>query len=105
MSAKSGIRDVNLEVRAGEIVGLAGLVGSGRTEVARAVFGADRIEAGSIEICGERQDGGPTHARRLGAALIPESRKAQGLALIRSVGDNLVLASLERMFRTGWFSP
>jgi len=105
VSAKSGIRDVSLEVRAGEIVGLAGLVGSGRTEVARAVFGADRIEAGSIEIFGERQDGGPTHARRLGAALIPESRKAQGLALIRSVGDNLVLASLERMFRTGWFSP
>jgi ribose transport system ATP-binding protein len=85
-------------------VGLAGLVGSGRTEVARAIFGADRIDSGAIEIFGQRQSGGPTQARKLGAALIPESRKAEGLALIRSVGDNLVLASLNRMFPSGWFS-
>jgi ribose transport system ATP-binding protein len=105
VSARSGIQDVSLEVRAGEIVGLAGLVGSGRTEVARAIFGADPIADGRIEIFGCPQTGGPTHARRLGAALIPESRKAQGLALIRSVGDNLVLASLPRLFPNGLFSP
>ncbi len=105
VSARSGIQEVSLNVRAGEIVGLAGLVGSGRTEVARAIFGADAIESGSIEIFGQCQTGGPTHARRLGAALIPESRKAQGLALIRSVGENLVLASLPRVFPSGWFSP
>lgn len=105
VSAASGIRDVNLKVRVGEIVGLAGLVGSGRTEVARAVFGADKIQSGSIEIFGKRLRGGPSHARQLGAALIPESRKSQGLALIRSVGENLVLSSLPRMFRKGWFSP
>jgi ribose transport system ATP-binding protein len=105
VTARNGIRDVSLEVRAGEIVGLAGLVGSGRTEVARAVFGADPIESGTIEIFGERQTGGPVHARRLGAALIPESRKTEGLALIRSVGENLMLASLPRMFPSGWFSP
>jgi ribose transport system ATP-binding protein len=105
VTAFSGIHDINLEVRAGEIVGLAGLVGSGRTEVARAVFGADPIASGSIEIFGRRQSGGPSHARRLGAALIPESRKTQGLALMRSVGDNLVLASLPRLFPSGWFSP
>ncbi len=104
VTARNGIHDVNLEIRAGEIVGLAGLVGSGRTEVARVIFGADPIESGKIEIFGEEQDGGPTRARRLGVALIPESRKSQGLALIRSVGENLLLASLQRMFPTGWFS-
>ncbi len=105
VTARSGIRDIDLEVRAGEIVGLAGLVGSGRTEVARAAFGADPIESGRIEIFGQRQAGGPTRARRLGAALIPESRKTEGLALIRSVGENLMLASLPRLFPGGWFSP
>ena len=105
VTARNGIHDIDLEVRAGEIVGLAGLVGSGRTEVARAIFGADPIESGSIEIFGQRQTGGPTHARRLGAALIPESRKTQGLALIRSVGENLALSSLPRLFPSGWFSP
>jgi len=105
VTARNGISDVSLEVRAGEIVGLAGLVGSGRTEVARAIFGADPIECGTIEVFGQRQTGGPAQARRLGAALIPESRKTQGLALIRSVGENLMMASLPRMFARGWFSP
>lgn len=105
VTARSGIRDIDLEVRSGEIVGLAGLVGSGRTEVARAIFGADAINTGSIEIFGQCQNGGPTQARRLGAALIPESRKTQGLALIRSVGENLMLASLPRLFPLGWVSP
>ncbi len=105
VTAKTGIQDVDLEVRAGEIVGLAGLVGSGRTEVARSIFGADPIESGRIEIFGHHQSGGPIVARRLGAALIPESRKSQGLALIRSVGQNLILASLARLFPSGWFNP
>lgn len=104
VSASTGINDICLEVRAGEIVGLAGLVGSGRTEVARAIFGADPISSGTIEIFGQRQRGGPTHARRLGAALIPESRKTQGLALSRTVRDNSVLASLPRLFHSGLFS-
>jgi ribose transport system ATP-binding protein len=105
VSAATGIRDVTLSVRAGEIVGLAGLVGSGRSEVARAIFGADGITAGRIEIFGQLQDGGPTRARRLGAALIPENRKTQGLALVRSVADNLLVASLGRLFPAGWFTP
>lgn len=104
VSAATGIHDICLEVKAGEIVGLAGLVGSGRTEVARAIFGADPISSGDIEIFGKPQKGGPHHARKLGAALIPESRKTQGLALSRSVGENLVLASLPRLFSNGIFS-
>ena len=98
LSGPSGISDIHLKVRAGEIVGLCGLVGSGRTEVARAVFGADRVSAGEVTFFGKRFSGGPDEATRRGVALIPESRKAQGLALIRSVGDNIVVAALDRLF-------
>jgi ribose transport system ATP-binding protein len=101
----SGLVDVSLNVHAGEIVGLAGLVGSGRTEVARAIFGADRVTSGTVEVFGKPQTGGPIRARALGVALIPENRKAQGLALIRSVADNLLLAGLRNRFASGWFSP
>ena len=101
----SGLVDVSLNVHAGEIVGLAGLVGSGRTEVARAVFGADRLNSGTVEIFGKVQRGGPSQARALGVALIPESRKTQGLALIRSVADNMLLAGLRKRFASGWFVP
>jgi ribose transport system ATP-binding protein len=105
LNAPSGIADINLTVRAGEIVGLCGLVGSGRTEVARAIFGADRITSGDIMIFGKKFTGGPDKATRSGVALIPESRKAQGLALIRSVGDNIVLAALDKLFPSRVFQP
>ena len=95
LSAPSGIAGIDIEVRAGEIVGLCGLVGSGRSEVARAIFGADRRSCGEIRIFGKPFVGGPSAAARLGVALIPENRKQQGLALIRTVGDNIVLAALE----------
>jgi ribose transport system ATP-binding protein len=104
VSAASGISDINLVVRAGEIVGLCGLVGSGRTEVARAIFGADKISAGEIRIDGKPRQGEPDEAARLGIALIPESRKTEGLALIRSVGDNLVVSALHKLFPAGLFS-
>ncbi len=98
LSASNGVQDIALEVRAGEIVGLAGLAGSGRTEIARAIFGADRVLSGSIRISGEPFSGGPEQARSAGLALIPESRKTQGVALERSVAENLNLASLSRTF-------
>jgi ribose transport system ATP-binding protein len=103
LSAPSGIADIDLVVRKGEIVGLCGLVGSGRTEVARAIFGADKTSAGEIIFNGQRKSGGPDEAARLGLAFIPESRKAEGLALIRSVGDNLVVSALRKVFPHGLF--
>jgi ribose transport system ATP-binding protein len=103
LSAPSGIADINLVVRQGEIVGLCGLVGSGRTEVVRAIFGADKASAGEIIFNGQPKSGGPDEAARLGLALIPESRKAEGLALIRSVGDNLVVSALRKVFPHGLF--
>jgi ribose transport system ATP-binding protein len=105
VSAATGIRDISLVVRKGEIVGLCGLVGSGRTEVARAIFGADKITGGEIRIDGQLRGGGPDRASRLGIAFIPESRKAEGLALIRSVGDNLLVSALQRLFPFRLYSP
>jgi ribose transport system ATP-binding protein len=105
MSAPSGIAGINLKVHAGEIVGLSGLVGSGRTEVARAIFGADRVSEGEIRFFGKKLDGSAVDSVRHGMAFIPENRKTQGLALARSVGDNIVLAGLRKLFPRGIFFP
>ncbi len=105
LCAPSGIANINLTVRAGEIVGLSGLVGSGRTEVARAIFGADRVSSGEIRLFGERIDGSTQESTRRGMALIPEDRKTQGLATARSVGANIVLAGLRKLFPSGIFVP
>src|SRR5439155_1120810 len=87
--------DISFEIRAGEILGLAGLVGSGRTEVARAVFGADRVDAGEIELEGRPvRLRSPRQAARHGIAMLPENRKEQGLVMIRSVRENVTLATL-----------
>jgi len=97
-----GVVDVSLEVRAGEIVGVAGLMGAGRSELARAIFGVDRRTAGSVEIAGTgRQAGGPSGSLRRGLAMIPESRKDQGLLFGRSVVENVSLSSLGAYSRGG----
>ena len=87
------LRDINLEVRAGEIVGLAGLQGSGRTEIARAIFGADPVISGTIEINGKPSKfRHPRQAVKAGIGFITEDRKAEGLALAQSIADNMMLA-------------
>jgi rhamnose transport system ATP-binding protein len=113
----SGVHDVSLDVRAGEIVGLAGLVGSGRTELARALCQAQRVTAGTVTTSGTRLAGrppggrrmptslwparGPNAALRAGLAMIPESRKEQGLMLGRPIAENVSLASLPRLAALG----
>jgi ABC-type sugar transport system ATPase subunit len=96
------VRDVSLTIRAGEIVGLAGLVGAGRTELARAIFGATRRGAGAVHVAGGRLRGGPRTSLRSGLAMIPESRKDEGLLFTRSVTENTSLAALERFSRGGF---
>jgi ribose transport system ATP-binding protein len=87
------LREVSLEVRAGEIVGLAGLQGSGRTELARAIFGADPLAAGTIEVDGKAaRIRSPRAAVRAGLGFITEDRKLEGLALAQSIADNMLLA-------------
>jgi ABC-type sugar transport system ATPase subunit len=89
---------VDLEVRAGEIVGLAGLVGSGRTEIARAIFGAEPPQSGALEVDGvRRRFGSPRDAIGAGIAMIPENRKEEGLVLLRSVRENISLAHLDEL--------
>src|SRR5258708_37351991 len=105
LTSPAGISDINIEVRQGEIVGLCGLVGSGRSEVARAIFGADPVTSGKVIFDGKTISGEPDVAARRGIALIPESRKGEGLALLRSVGDNLVVSALRNLFPSGVFYP
>jgi rhamnose transport system ATP-binding protein len=94
--------DVSFEVRSGEIVALAGLVGAGRTEVARAIFGIDRWDAGSVEIEGASlRPGSPSAAMAAGIALVPEDRRQQGLVMDFSIERNIVLASLDSVRRAG----
>jgi rhamnose transport system ATP-binding protein len=96
------IEDVSLAVRAGEIVGLAGLVGSGRSEIARAIFGADRIDGGEIRVEGKPvRIRAPRDATRAGIAMLPETRKDQGLFMIRSVRENVTVSSLGGLSRFG----
>ncbi|HLT84470.1 MAG TPA: sugar ABC transporter ATP-binding protein [Phototrophicaceae bacterium] len=83
------VRDIGFEVRAGEIVALAGLQGSGRTEIAHGLFGVERFRTGDVEIDGRRiSPRSPRQAVRAGLALVTEDRKAQGLALNQSVAAN-----------------
>ena len=99
------LHDISLTVRAGEIVGLAGLVGSGRTEVARALFGADPIDGGEI-VLDDRpvRIKGPRQAARLGIVMLPESRKEEGLIMLRPVRENVTLATLDTVSTAGFIN-
>ncbi len=97
------VRDVSFEVRRGEVVGLTGLVGAGRTETARAIFGADRLESGTVELDGRRLTiRSPRDAIAAGIALLTEDRKGQGLVLAQSVRENFALPNLERFSSWGF---
>jgi len=101
LSRANILRDINLTVRSGEIVGLVGLVGSGRTELVRAIFGADNVEEGTIELLGQVchvRKMNPTKAVDKGMAMLPEERNKDGLALRLPLSNNIVMASLKRLF-------
>jgi rhamnose transport system ATP-binding protein len=91
--------DINFDVRAGEIVGFAGLVGAGRTEVARCLFGVDHADSGEILLHGNRVAfGSPAEALRAGVAYVPEDRHQQGLVLDFPISSNVTLPILARLF-------
>ncbi len=97
---------VSLTVRAGEVVGIAGLVGSGRTETMRAIFGADRMASGEISMHGRPiNPRTPRDAVRHGISLATEDRKDQGLVLDLSVAANISLASVGKVSRWGFLRP
>lgn len=94
---------LSLRVRTGEIVGLSGLMGAGRTELARAVFGADPVDGGTVLVEGEEVPGGsPAKAIEAGIGYVPEDRKLQGLFLDMSVRKNITAASSQHVGRIGF---
>lgn len=97
------VRNVSLEVRAGEILALTGLVGAGRTETVRLLFGADRADTGEVELDGRTlQLGSPSDAIEAGICLLTEDRKDQGLVLGQSIKENFGLPNLKKFSRKGW---
>ncbi len=93
------IVSASLDVRTGEIVGLAGLVGAGRTDLARVIFGADKCDSGKVFVFGkEVKPKTPSDMVKRGLGLIPEDRKGQGLCLILPTSENIVLANLRKLF-------
>jgi rhamnose transport system ATP-binding protein len=102
LSSAGTLHDISFQVRAGEIVGLAGLVGAGRSEIARAIFGVDRYDEGSVRLHGEPVPGhNPRAAIRSGMALIPEDRRKQGLVTEASVTRNVAGVIRAKLARAG----
>ena len=99
------VHPTSFDLRAGEILGIAGLIGSGRTELLRLIFGADRADAGQVFL-GDSETpavlGSPQAAVKAGIAMITEDRKGQGLLLRQSIAINTTLASLDTVNRAGW---
>ena len=105
LSREGVFLDISFEVRAGEIVALAGLVGAGRSEVARAIFGVDSYDAGSVTVGGRGlRRSSPSAAMSAGVGLVPEDRRQQGLVMSSSIMRNIALASLRRLSHLGLIS-
>jgi ribose transport system ATP-binding protein len=99
-------RDVSFSVCKGEIFGIAGLIGAGRTELVRAISGADPISAGAVRVLGkELQLKGPSSAIAAGVVLVPEDRKGQGVVLDQTIGENLALGNFDHVVSGGWIWP
>jgi ribose transport system ATP-binding protein len=97
--------NVSFSVRPGEVFGVAGIVGAGRTELMRAIAGADPVSSGSVTVNGQVvQLNGPADALAHGVVFVPEDRKAQGLILGQTIGENLALGNYERLAPYGWIT-
>ncbi|WP_394186111.1 sugar ABC transporter ATP-binding protein [Metabacillus halosaccharovorans] len=98
LNAGNKVQNISLKIQPGEILGIAGLMGSGRTELVRTLFGIDPIDSGEIYVDGVKQSiKSPTDAIDAGIALIPEDRRVQGLVLEHSVRDNMILPILPKV--------
>ena len=103
LSSPGRFADISFSLRAGEVLGLAGLVGAGRSEIAMALFGLDPYATGSIAVLGQAvRIRSPNDAMALGIGLVPEDRKKQGVVLGMTARENTTLPILERLSRWGW---
>ena len=104
-SSEGAFADISFSVRPGEIFGVAGIVGAGRTELMRAISGADPIAAGRVKVNGDvLKLSGPRDALDHGVVLVPEDRKAQGLILPQTIAENLALGNYPRVAPSGWIT-
>lgn len=105
INAGKQVQDINFDLQQGEILGFAGLIGAGRTETARVIFGADPLESGEIEIDGKPATiDSPAKAVSMGIGYLSEDRKRYGLALSLSLGDNIMLSSYDLLGKTPFVS-
>ena len=105
LTGRDGVKDVSFTLRQGEILGFAGLVGAGRTETVRLLFGADPLESGEVLIEGKPiRIRSPVDAVEAGLSLVPEDRGLQGLILMLPVQENIVLPTLQEHATAGWVS-
>jgi ABC-type sugar transport system ATPase subunit len=103
VTRRGAVEDVNLRVHRGEIVGLAGMMGAGRTELARLIFGLDPLDAGSIMLNGRMlEHPTPARCKEQAAAFVTEDRRSEGLLLGASVDDNILVAVWPQFSRAGW---
>ncbi len=105
-SAAGAFSDVTFAVGAGEVFGIAGIVGAGRTELVRAIAGLDPVASGTVTLDGDVvAPDRPHEAIRRGIVLVPEDRKGQGVVLAHSIADNLALGNTDRLAPAGWLTP
>jgi len=105
LGVEGAFSDVSFQLRRGEILGMSGLIGAGRTNVARAIFGTEPATSGTIKLDGKRVTiKSPDAAMALGIAYVPEDRKEHGLVLGMSIADNITLPFLSRFARAGWLN-
>ena len=105
LSGREKPQGLNLDLHRGEVVGIAGLVGSGRTEFLRALFGLDGVKSGEVLVGGKSESATPRKRWQQGVGLLSENRKEEGLALNLSIADNVTLTCLERFGSGGTVSP
>ena len=106
VSSDGSFNNVSFSVRAGEIFGIAGLIGAGRTELVRAISGVDSVQSGTVRVDGKLvPQEGPKAAINAGIVMVPEDRKAQGLIVDQTVGENLMLGNLDHIAPSGWVWP
>ncbi|TIU70628.1 MAG: sugar ABC transporter ATP-binding protein, partial [Mesorhizobium sp.] len=105
-SPERSFQNVSFSVRTGEILGIAGLIGAGRTELVRAIAGADPISSGLVRVAGKPVHlSGPAAAIKAGVVLVPEDRKAQGVVLDQTIGENLAIGNFDHVAPNGWVFP
>jgi len=105
-SAGGAFRDVTFSIKAGEVFGIAGIVGAGRTSLVRAIAGADRVSRGTVRVDGQPvRLTGPRDALDCGIGLVPEDRKTEGVILTHTVADNLIIGNAPVVASSGWLLP